>query len=79
MIVATWIWILTGVYLGAGLLFAVPFLAKRIQNTDPSAENSSIGFRLMALPGVVLLWPMLARRWVAGINQPPQERSPHRS
>lgn len=74
----TWIWILAGVYLGLGLLFAGPFLIRRVQQTDPEAAGASTGFRLMILPGVVLLWPMLARRWMAGINHPPQARSPHR-
>lgn len=74
----SWIWILTGLYLALGLLFAGPFLIRRIQHTDAAAEGSSVGFRLMILPGVVLLWPMLALRWLAGIDHPPQMRSPHR-
>ncbi len=79
MIIAIWIWILVGAYLGLGVLFAVPFLTRRIQHTDPAAKDATPGFRLMVLPGVVLLWPVLARRWAAGINNPPVERSPHRS
>jgi len=76
--IATWIWILIGVYLSLGVLFSVPFLFKRIQQSDPAARGASLGFRLIILPGVVLLWPLLARRWAAGVDHPPQERSPHR-
>ena len=31
----------------------------------PGVKGSSIAFRLMILPGVVLLWPIVALRWLA--------------
>ena len=52
-------------YLGAGVLFAPPFLARGIERVDSSASGSSIAFRLIVTPGVVALWPILARKWLS--------------
>ena len=46
-------------YLGAGLLFAVPFVARWAGRLDPAARAGSPGFRLLVLPGSALLWPVL--------------------
>lgn len=45
-----------------GLLFAASFLTRRIERVDPAARGSSWGFRLLILPGVVALWPLLWAR-----------------
>lgn len=76
--VASWIWGLIALYLGLGVLFAVPFMLLRLKKSDPDAADATWGFKLIVLPGVVLLWPALARRWMAGIDAPREERSPHR-
>jgi hypothetical protein len=69
---------LAAAYLGAGLLFGVFFLARGIERLDPAARGSSLGFRLIVLPGVVALWPLLAKRWLTGAAGPPVERNAHR-
>jgi hypothetical protein len=66
------------VYLTAGLLFAVPFVARGVQRVDPVARDGTWGFRLIIVPGVVLLWPLLARRWAIGAVHPPTEITAHR-
>ncbi|HVS19787.1 MAG TPA: hypothetical protein VMT18_14375 [Planctomycetota bacterium] len=54
-----------------GLGFALSFLPRRIERVDPSARGSGWGFRLLILPGVVALWPLLrARTRRAGEEQP---------
>jgi hypothetical protein len=50
-------------YIGAGLLFALVFLSVGVQRIDDAARGASLGFRLLVLPGVTLLWPLLAWRW----------------
>ena len=77
--VASWIWSLIGIYLGMGVLFSVLFLSLRFKKSDPDAVGSSIGFRAIVLPGIILLWPALARRWIVGATAPLEEKSPHRS
>ena len=67
-----------GGYLGAGVLFAGPFVVRGIQRIDPAAQGSTWGFRTIIVPGVVLLWPLLAWRWARGSVHPPTEITAHR-
>ena len=76
--VATWLVGLVGVYLAVGIVFAVPFLVKGVGKIDPVAAAGTVGFKLIIFPGVVALWPLLARRWLTGTTTPPEERNPHR-
>jgi len=46
----------------AGLGFAASFLPRRIERVDAGARGSSWAFRLLILPGVVALWPLLWAR-----------------
>ena len=66
-----------GIYIAAGILFAIPFVFRGVDRIDPAARESSRGFRFVIVPGVVVLWPLLARRWIAG-SPPPCERNAHR-
>ena len=67
------------VYAGLGLVFAVPFIWLGVQRLDSEAQGSSIGFRLLILPGVAAFWPMFLYRWRRGMSEPPVEKNPHRS
>ncbi|MCB9898225.1 MAG: hypothetical protein H6825_09500 [Planctomycetes bacterium] len=58
-------------WLAAGLLFAVPFLAVGAGRIDPLARTGSFGFKLVVLPGVVALWPLLLLRWTRGARAAP--------
>lgn len=53
-----------GAYGAAGLLFAVAFVARGVNQIDPAAREAGWGFRLLILPGSALLWPLLLRRWL---------------
>ena len=65
MVVAEWFINLLGVYTGIGLLFAIAFLTVGISQIDPVSRGSGVGFRLIILPGVAALWPVLFTRWIA--------------
>jgi hypothetical protein len=67
---------LVALYVGVGVLWGVPFVARGVDRIDPDAEHGSLGFRLAILPGVVALWPWMLRRARSG--KPARERSPHR-
>ncbi len=69
---------LARLYGALGLAFAVAFVLLGIQRVDPSARGASWGFRVAVIPGVVLLWPLLALRWLRG-RQTPVERNAHRA
>jgi hypothetical protein len=75
--VAIWIVRALGLYVALGLLFAIPFVLRGVAAIDPAARQATRGFRLVILPGVVALWPILLRRWIAG-SPPPRERTAHR-
>ena len=77
MIVA-WLLILFGIYLACGLLFAVPFVLFGVKKIDPPAAHGSWGFRLLILPGAMAFWPLLLRRWMKGVHEPPEENNAHR-
>lgn len=55
---------MAALYLVAGVLFAVFFLSKGIQKVDPTTKGSSLGFRIIILPGIVVLWPVLLQKWM---------------
>ena len=52
------------VYGLTGAVFAVAFVLFGIQRVDRVAEHSPIGFRLIVIPGVAALWPLLLGRWL---------------
>lgn len=74
----TWFVVVPGCYLACGALFARPFVVRGLPKIDPHAAHGSWGFRLAILPGVVAFWPLLLRRWAAGVDSPPAERTAHR-
>jgi len=65
-------------YLLGGLVFATPFALVGVGKIDPHAAHGSWGFRILIIPGTMFLWPLLARRWLKGIHEPPEENNPHR-
>jgi len=70
--------IVTGIYLACGFVFALPFIFLGVKKIDPHATHGSWGFRLLIVPGTLAFWPLLLRRWVKGISEPPEERTAHR-
>jgi hypothetical protein len=77
MIASTFL-ILLGIYLACGFVFAVPFVLLGVKKIDPHATRGSWGFRLLIIPGTMALWPLLLRRWVKGVHEPPEECNAHR-
>jgi hypothetical protein len=60
---------MVGTYLILGFIFTVPFLAKGIMKIDESAKNASIGFRIIIIPGVIVFWIFLLRKWIKANNK----------
>jgi hypothetical protein len=65
-------------YTGAGILFGILFVVRGVQRIDASAVGAGWGFRLLILPGVAALWPLLAWRWLRGDGAQPIESNAHR-
>ena len=68
---------LLSAYAGAGLLFAIAFVTWGIERVDAQAKGAGLGFRLIVVPGVAALWPLMLRRWMRD-ERAPIERTPHR-
>lgn len=51
---------LISAWLGVGLVFAIPFAVRWAARLDPAAAKGTTGFRLLVVPGAILLWPWLA-------------------
>jgi hypothetical protein len=51
-----------------GALFAIAFQWRGLARIDPAAAQGSLGFRVLVTPGVIALWPLLARRWWQASN-----------
>jgi len=67
------------VYAVIGLCFGILFVTLGIHRVDEQAKGSSIGFRLIILPGVTAFWPLLLARWIRGLSEPPLETNAHRA
>jgi hypothetical protein len=65
-------------YVGTGLLFAPAFVTRGVQRIDAAARGAGWGFRLLIVPGTVIVWPLLALRWAVGSMHPPTELNAHR-
>jgi hypothetical protein len=69
---------IVGFYLAFGFVFAIFFVIWGVGKIDPSAAGSTPGFRAIIVPGVALLWPLLAKRWWQSVHTP-LERNAHRT
>ncbi len=61
------------VYLVFGLGFAVWFSFFKLEKTDEAAKGTSIWFKLIILPGLVLLWPVV---WFKLLKEEKHESHP---
>jgi hypothetical protein len=60
--------IIVAIYLFLGVLFVVPFLVKGLTKVDEGSHGGSIGFKIIIIPGVIVFWPALLRKWLKSKN-----------
>ena len=75
--IAEIILIIVALYLLLGVVFVISFLTKGLTKVDEGAHGGTIGFKIIIIPGVIVFWPLLLRRWIkAGqkLNFPPIEK-----
>ena len=53
------------IYLAVGFVVGIAFLFLAIGRFDPAARGA-YAFRPLLLPGMMLLWPVVALRWWRG-------------
>jgi hypothetical protein len=54
---------IAGWYAALGAVVAALFLAVGLNRIDPAGHGSYL-FRVLLLPGLVLLWPIVLLRWL---------------
>ena len=53
-------------YAAVGAVFALVFLLLGLNRIDHGAKGAGLGFRMMILPGLIALWPLMLIRWLSG-------------
>jgi hypothetical protein len=53
-------------YAAAGAVFAVLFLLFGVVRIDNGTKGAGVVFRLLIVPGLVALWPLMLVRWISG-------------
>jgi len=53
-----------GLYFAGGVVFALAFLAFGLRRVDSLAADGSAGFKILILPGLVGLWPIVLLLWL---------------
>lgn len=59
---------LISAYLIAGFVFALVFLGRWIDRVDESVHGAPWTFKLILLPGCMVFWPILFKKYLATIN-----------
>jgi hypothetical protein len=60
--------IIAAIYLAVGVLFVIPFLMKGLNKVDEGAHGSTIGFKIIIIPGVIVFWPALFKKWMKNLK-----------
>jgi len=60
---ATGVIVVLFTYAGVGLLVALPMALRGIDALDAAAADGSWGFRVLTIPGIMTLWPLVLTRW----------------
>ena len=58
------IFMVVAIYLVCGLIFTIPFVIKGVNDIDEGARGSSPGFRIIIIPGTIVFWPFLLKKWI---------------
>ena len=58
-----WVLVAVAAYVVIGIVFAAMFVVWGVGRVDPAAAHASVGFRVLILPGVVALWPLMLAKW----------------
>ncbi len=63
MIIET-ILLLAVLYFSCGIVFAIAFILKGAGVVDEAVHGSSIGFKIIIIPGTIVFWPVLLKKWL---------------
>ena len=50
------------IYLFVGALLALPLMFVALKRIDPATQNATLGFRILVLPSLAIMWPIILMR-----------------
>ncbi len=53
-----------GMYLMCGLVFSLAFISRGLKILDEGSHGAGIGFKLIIIPGCMVFWPVLLKKWM---------------
>lgn len=62
-----------GVYLAIGVVVGIAFIVRGVDRVDPAMAASPKRVRVVILPGVVALWPVMLAKWAGASKAPATE------
>jgi len=62
--VVSLVFIVLAVYIIAGIIFTIFFQVKGLSKIDEGVHGSTIGFRIIIIPGCIVFWPVLLKKWI---------------
>ncbi|MGE3247045.1 MAG: hypothetical protein AB7F96_15665 [Beijerinckiaceae bacterium] len=62
-------WSLLAIYACIGILVAIPFAIAGAHRILDEPAHMTAGARLAIVPGAIVLWPIVLRRWLAAGRQ----------
>jgi hypothetical protein len=60
-------------YLCFGFVFALVFILKGLRVVDVGAHDSSVGFKIIIIPGTMVFWPVLLKKWIEASKIQPHD------
>ena len=69
VIIVSVVLITVALYLLAGAIFSIFFLARGLKKIDEGTHGSTVGFRIIIIPGCIVFWPLLLRKWLNAIKK----------
>ena len=60
----SFIFLIAGIYLICGFVFALIFIFRGAEMIDEGAKDSTIGFKVIIIPGTTVFWPLLLAKWI---------------
>lgn len=65
-----------GAYLALGLIVGIAFILRGVDRVDPAMVASPKRVRILILPGVAALWPLMLAKWIRASRPTPAEPHP---
>ena len=50
------------IYLIIGAILALPLMLAALNRIDPATQNATLGFRILVLPSLAIMWPIILMR-----------------